>query len=171
MRRIPILNPCANKWEDLVPRANGRYCSQCDKVVVDFTRLTKKQATDLIRNSTERVCARILVDERGEPVHRAEQTRTSHARAGLAAGSLLVAACSHTEPPAVIPNAAASPPAAGLAQVHAPIEARSPEQSGPACSTPAECAEDRRRHEQQEAADRERLRRERYDEFMGEAPD
>lgn len=166
MRKPPVLNPCSNRWRDLEPRVNGRYCGECDKVVLDFTRLTRKQATQLVRNATERVCARIVVDEHGEPLHRIEPKRTANAAAALAAGSLLAAACSTTTANQQSTQAPTQSPSASVPAASTPTQAVS---ATPACNDPTEESDEARREAAQRLADEHQRDLQVQEEFMGEA--
>ena len=47
--RVPLrlANPCQVDWAEMTPAPGGRHCAQCDKVVVDLTRATRREAIGL----------------------------------------------------------------------------------------------------------------------------
>lgn len=40
---ITIPKPCQEKWSEMLPTANGRFCAVCQKNVVDFTQKSEKE--------------------------------------------------------------------------------------------------------------------------------
>lgn len=56
--KIQILEPCHEDWNLMTPSGKGRHCEACDKVVVDFTRSTKREIAKYIANN-ENICGRI----------------------------------------------------------------------------------------------------------------
>jgi hypothetical protein len=63
---------CDQRWADLEARPGGRFCGRCERLVVDLTRLTRREARE---RSREGGCFRLRVDERGEAVFRPEPER------------------------------------------------------------------------------------------------
>ncbi len=58
---LNIPTPCQENWVAMTPDAQGRFCTACQKSVVDFTRMTDQQVAEFFQNKKEegRVCARI----------------------------------------------------------------------------------------------------------------
>ncbi|MBC7864587.1 MAG: hypothetical protein IAF38_16555 [Bacteroidia bacterium] len=56
--KINIADPCSQKWEEMTPTGNGRFCDACTKVVVDFTQMTNEELIEFYRTSTKKVCGR-----------------------------------------------------------------------------------------------------------------
>jgi hypothetical protein len=56
--KINIADPCSQKWEEMMPAENGRFCNACTKVVVDFTQMTNEELIEFRRTSTKKVCGR-----------------------------------------------------------------------------------------------------------------
>lgn len=65
---IRIHTPCPMKWEELVGDDRRRYCDSCALHVLNGSRLARAEARALITNATERVCMRLEIDARGEPL-------------------------------------------------------------------------------------------------------
>lgn len=91
-RSLQVVRPCNMSWETLEARGNGRYCGGCDKVVVNMSNLTEREAMAIVEN-TERVCGMFLLDASGQAQHRGESTRSAGTVAALAASAMLAAAC------------------------------------------------------------------------------
>ena len=41
--KLSVPNPCAAGWDNMSPSGNGRYCSSCEKIVVDFTKMSNEE--------------------------------------------------------------------------------------------------------------------------------
>jgi len=46
MKNINIPNPCSENWEMMSPQEKGRFCSVCNKCVIDFT---QKQPNEILQ--------------------------------------------------------------------------------------------------------------------------
>jgi outer membrane protein OmpA-like peptidoglycan-associated protein len=59
---VSIPEPCHANWAEMTPTERGRHCSLCDKVVVDFSKKSKKEfektMTELYETRTD-VCGRL----------------------------------------------------------------------------------------------------------------
>ena len=56
---IKIAEPCKENWDAMKPEGNGRYCSNCTKVVVNFNAMTDAQIATYLLNQSGSVCGRI----------------------------------------------------------------------------------------------------------------
>ncbi len=55
--KISIPKPCNENWNTMTPKEKGRFCSSCDKTVVDFTEKTLEDIQYyLVENKNQRVC-------------------------------------------------------------------------------------------------------------------
>jgi hypothetical protein len=55
---LNILKPCTESWDNFRPVANGRFCSSCNKTVVDFTMMNDSQILDFFKNEHHHLCGR-----------------------------------------------------------------------------------------------------------------
>lgn len=54
-----IENPCDEPWNRMVPEMNGRFCSSCEKLVVDFTEMPDFSIVHYLENHKhQQVCGR-----------------------------------------------------------------------------------------------------------------
>ncbi|MDR2222121.1 MAG: carboxypeptidase-like regulatory domain-containing protein [Flavobacteriaceae bacterium] len=68
--RLEIPEPCGEDWNLMTPQEKGRYCTVCDKVVVDFSKATKREIITHIKKEGK-ICGHVpqvfintnLVDE------------------------------------------------------------------------------------------------------------
>lgn len=52
-----VPNPCNEKWNGMIPKDNGRYCSSCQKTVIDFTNKTKEEIIDYMnKHVNQKIC-------------------------------------------------------------------------------------------------------------------
>lgn len=54
--KISIPQPCSQSWEGMSPEGAGRFCGGCNKVVVDFTRLSDSQIVDILSDTFRKYC-------------------------------------------------------------------------------------------------------------------
>lgn len=57
IRSIQINKPCHEKWEGMTDTAGGKYCSSCQKNVVDFSKLSNEQILAYLSQS-DSVCGK-----------------------------------------------------------------------------------------------------------------
>lgn len=66
---ISLPLPCDQVWEDMIPLPCGRFCSQCNKNLIDFTLLTDEQlALLLYRRQGAHLCGRFLDSQLNRPL-------------------------------------------------------------------------------------------------------
>ncbi len=59
MKNIHIPNPCSENWEMMSPQEKGRFCSLCNKCVIDFTRKQPQEIQEMIyKKRDEEICGR-----------------------------------------------------------------------------------------------------------------
>lgn len=57
--KITIPEPCHEKWDEMTPKDNGRFCMNCSKTVVDFTAMLPEEIRHyFIQNQDQRICGR-----------------------------------------------------------------------------------------------------------------
>lgn len=55
--QIHIPKPCHADWDKMSPNEQGKFCSLCDKTVVDFTQMNEQEIKNFfIQKTEERVC-------------------------------------------------------------------------------------------------------------------
>lgn len=57
---ITIEKPCQQDWDKMTNVENGKFCSQCCKTVVDMTKLSDSDISNLIQSSSKSVCGKLL---------------------------------------------------------------------------------------------------------------
>ena len=57
--KIEIPKPCYESWESMLPAEDGRFCTVCDKVVIDFTSMSDLEIKDyFLKISDTKLCGR-----------------------------------------------------------------------------------------------------------------
>ena len=69
MPTFSIPSPCSQSWEAMTPTTDGRHCTACAKVVVDFTQLTDVELVRwLHQQSGQATCGRFRADQLERPM-------------------------------------------------------------------------------------------------------
>lgn len=62
--QLHIPEPCHENWDQMSPVDKGRFCSSCQKQVVDFSLMSDRQIAEFFkRPSTGSVCGRFMTDQ------------------------------------------------------------------------------------------------------------
>ena len=57
--KIHIDKPCTADWSKMTPSSNGRFCTSCEKIVVDFSKKTLDEIkSTLITYGDKKICGR-----------------------------------------------------------------------------------------------------------------
>ena len=65
---VTIPESCHESWAAMTPAAQGRHCAACDKVVVDFTRLTDAEVVAFLSRPTGPGCGRFRAEQLSRPL-------------------------------------------------------------------------------------------------------
>ena len=57
--KISIPEPCHEKWSEMTPIDIGRFCSSCQKCVIDFTTMSNTQIAGYLKNGNN-LCGRFM---------------------------------------------------------------------------------------------------------------
>jgi hypothetical protein len=59
---ICVPQPCSEAWEEMTPEGQGRFCSSCQKVVIDFSSMSDVELLAALRKPSAG-CARFRIDQ------------------------------------------------------------------------------------------------------------
>lgn len=59
---ISIPQPCHEKWNEMTPATEGRFCGSCAKTVIDFTKMSDEHIISYLSKSVN-VCGRFYQDQ------------------------------------------------------------------------------------------------------------
>lgn len=61
---VAINDPCHESWEKMNPEEKGRFCGQCCKVVVDFTKMSNADISGYLQqHSAQKTCGRFTPEQ------------------------------------------------------------------------------------------------------------
>ncbi len=53
---VTIPKPCSENWEQMTPAEQGRFCSSCQRTIIDFTTFTDKELSQFLAGNKGKVC-------------------------------------------------------------------------------------------------------------------
>lgn len=60
MKKINIINPCPENWDNMQDTKEGKFCEVCSRCVIDFTEKTDQEIKEIIdQTKGKRVCGKI----------------------------------------------------------------------------------------------------------------
>ena len=65
---IQIPKPCHERWEEMQPTEQGRFCASCQKTVVDYTTLSDQELVQLLNKTSGPICGRLRDDQLNRPI-------------------------------------------------------------------------------------------------------
>ena len=57
---IQIDNPCAENWNTMTKTDKGKFCTMCEKNVIDFSKLTDNEILKIIESNNKNLCGRFM---------------------------------------------------------------------------------------------------------------
>lgn len=112
--RINIPQPCDADWQQMIPDSDGRYCSHCQKRVIDFTSWSDEQLYRFFATKTKNVCGSFYESQINRPIALLAQPQSRFYRMAMTLGLTLIFTNSgkvtgHPRPPFYVPNSIDSP--------------------------------------------------------------
>jgi hypothetical protein len=75
---INIPNPCTENWNSMTKTEQGRHCASCNKVVVDFSKMSDHEIYEtLLQYKGKKVCGNFYVDQVHRPIYYIQNRRFS----------------------------------------------------------------------------------------------
>jgi hypothetical protein len=87
---IALTNPCDQRWEDMTPNGNGRFCTHCQTTVIDFTTWTDHQLYEYFASHKGRTCGQFLRTQLNRPIQIPYQPNSRLYRMTIAMGLTLL---------------------------------------------------------------------------------
>lgn len=69
---LSIADPCHEDWNKMTPVEQGRFCSSCQKNVVDFTTQSDEEIISFFNNYNGTACGRFTDDQLDRPIQKIE---------------------------------------------------------------------------------------------------
>jgi len=90
--KLNIPQPCHEDWSQMTASEQGRFCSSCEKEVIDFTKLSRNQIASKVQKG-EKICGRYRKDQL-ETTYFIPQEKAPFKQLGIAAAfTSLLALC------------------------------------------------------------------------------
>mgnify|MGYP002859249453 CR=1 FL=1 len=91
--QISIPNPCTEDWSKMTPAEQGRFCSSCQKCVVDFRGFSDRQLYEYMQAyKTQQVCGRFYDTQLNRTIHIPPQPHSALYRHFIGLGLTLILA-------------------------------------------------------------------------------
>ncbi|UOU99944.1 hypothetical protein MUU74_08310 [Chryseobacterium daecheongense] len=76
MKNLRIPDPCSENWELMSPQDKGRFCSVCNKCVIDFTQKEPQEIQQIIEKNIDRnICGRFYNHQLNNTVNSSEKLK------------------------------------------------------------------------------------------------
>ena len=66
--QIQLPTPCSQDWDDMKSIPEGKFCSSCEKKVIDFSLLNDRQILEIVRNN-KHICGRFANEQLNRELH------------------------------------------------------------------------------------------------------
>ena len=66
--QISIPNPCHENWDAMTPTEIGKFCSSCQKEVIDFSRMIDQEIRRILNSFKETPCGRFNINQLERPL-------------------------------------------------------------------------------------------------------
>lgn len=66
--QISIPTPCHENWDAMTPTEIGKFCSSCQKEVIDFSRMSDEEIRKILNSSKETPCGRFNQNQLERPL-------------------------------------------------------------------------------------------------------
>lgn len=70
--QLSIPTPCSQNWEEMSVNDKGRFCSSCNKSVIDFRNYSDQQLVDFFKRSKGNVCGHFRDNQLEKPMHNSQ---------------------------------------------------------------------------------------------------
>lgn len=60
---LQVKESCSAEWKNMTPQEKGRFCGQCEKIVVDFSQMNDQEIVDQIKKASKGLCGRFYEDQ------------------------------------------------------------------------------------------------------------
>ncbi|WP_343320843.1 hypothetical protein [Sphingobacterium multivorum] len=60
---LQVKDSCSADWDKMTPQEQGRFCGQCEKMVVDFSQMDDQEIVDQIKKAGRGLCGRFYEDQ------------------------------------------------------------------------------------------------------------
>jgi hypothetical protein len=65
---LTISEPCSENWDQMSANEKGRFCSNCQKTVIDFREMSDRKLAEFFKKPPGMVCGRFFLDQLERPI-------------------------------------------------------------------------------------------------------
>jgi len=87
--KIIISKPCSENWKNMKPLEEGRFCSSCEKQVLDFTEFTNQELVNWFKKYSGNTCGRLKPSQLNNLIVSKSTFSLNRFKPGLIAASLV----------------------------------------------------------------------------------
>lgn len=88
--KLSIYSPCHQSWDDMKVAGQGRFCSECQKIVIDFTSWSDTALYQFFSKPVSNVCGRFYAQQLNRPINIPHQPHSRLYRLTIAMGLTLL---------------------------------------------------------------------------------
>ncbi|WP_160714371.1 hypothetical protein [Chitinophaga solisilvae] len=93
---LSVPTPCGENWDKMLDTAAGKYCSACEKTVIDFSLMTDAEMLAVITNSQGNVCGRFYTAQLERHITAATPARRNFIPAALLSAGMMISIANDT---------------------------------------------------------------------------
>jgi hypothetical protein len=61
--QLSIPKPCSEKWNEMTPTEKGRFCSVCERNLIDFTHFSDDELLRFVKKNDDKICGRFTKNQ------------------------------------------------------------------------------------------------------------
>lgn len=65
---LEIKEPCHESWEKMSPTEKGKFCSSCEKEVIDFVHVSDERLVEFLQKNDRKFCGRFTNEQLNRPI-------------------------------------------------------------------------------------------------------
>lgn len=65
---LTIADPCSENWDQMTANEKGKFCSNCQKTVIDFREMSDRKLAEFFKKPQGMVCGRFYQDQLERPI-------------------------------------------------------------------------------------------------------
>jgi hypothetical protein len=74
--QLTIPKPCHEDWNSMTTEQKGRFCSSCQKTVIDFSNMSDRQVAEFFKKPPGNICGRLHNDQLNRPITVSHQSKS-----------------------------------------------------------------------------------------------
>lgn len=92
IKNLKFQQTCQEKWDEMLPGNQGRFCDLCSKTVIDFSNLSNEDILNKLKSSNKEICARVSKTQFKTPLIEIEKQKQFKLPYSKVAASVMIVA-------------------------------------------------------------------------------